>query len=189
MRRAAAPVRSGIAILCLLAAVLPAAAQAPSRRAVPKAGDLAPAFSLQTLDGKTLTRENLKGKVVVLDFWATWCAHSVRAMPELKDLKKKNAAQPVVVVSVSVDDNKKAIEEFVRTHAMDWPQAWDPGMETTMSVFGVQSFPTYIVIGADGRIVTRAQGWTPGRTAAQVNGAVEKSLKEARKAPEAETAR
>lgn len=189
MRRAVAHLRPGIAILCLLAAALPAAAQAPSNRMGPQVGDLAPAFSLETLDGKTLTRDNLKGKVVVLDFWATWCVPCLRALPELKDLKKKNASQPLVVVSVSVDDNKKAVEEFVRGHAMDWPQVWDAGMNATVGLFRVQNFPTYIVIGADGRIVTRAQGWSPGRTAMQINSAVERSLKEARKVPAAEAAR
>jgi thiol-disulfide isomerase/thioredoxin len=190
MRRAVAPLRTGIALLCFLAASLQAGAQAPAPRTGPQVGDLAPAFSLQTLDGRTLTRDGLKGKVVVLDFWATWCAPCLRALPELKELTQRNASQPLAVVSVSVDDKRKVVEDFVRGHGMDWLQVWDEGMRATIGLFRVNDFPTYIVIGADGRIAYRQKGWTPARTAQQLNTAVEKALKDARKNPaESETAR
>lgn len=139
-------------------------------------GDLAPAFTLKTLDGKTLTRDDFKGKVVLLDFWATWCAPCRMALPELKDLQAKNAGKPLVIVSVSADDSSKAVEEFVRSNEMSWPQAWDRGMRVTSGVFQVSSLPSYVVLGADGRILYRQHGWAPGRSAALLDEAVTKGL-------------
>lgn len=189
MRRAVARLGTGIALLCLLAASVPAGAQAPAPRTGAQVGDLAPAFSLQTLDGKTLTRDGLKGKVVVLDFWATWCVPCLRALPELKDLKQKNATQPMVVVSISVDEKRKLVEDFVRGHGMDWLQVWDEGMRATRGLFRVNDFPTYIVIGADGRIAYRQKGWTPRNTAVQLNNAVDNALKQAKSPAATEMAR
>ena len=111
-------------------------------------GDAAPAFTLHTLDGKTISRETLKGKVAVLDFWATWCVPCRKALPELKELRQKNAGQPLVVVSVSADEDRKAVEDFVRQNGMDWPQAWDGRGTVIGGIFGVQNLPTYVVLDA-----------------------------------------
>src|SRR5947209_1738840 len=100
----------------------PAAGAAPQAL---KIGDPVPPFSLQTLDGKTLDIANLKGKVVLLDFWATWCVPCRQAMPELKTLLQKNSGKPLVVVSVSADQDIKAPTEFARANGMSWMQAWD----------------------------------------------------------------
>jgi thiol-disulfide isomerase/thioredoxin len=139
-------------------------------------GDLAPAFTLKTLDGKTLTRDDFKGKVVLLDFWATWCTPCRKALPELKDLQAKHAGKPLVIVSVSVDETSKVVEEFVRSNGMSWPQAWDRGGQVTGGVFRVDTFPSYVVLGADGRILYRQHGWAPGRSAALLDEAVAKGL-------------
>lgn len=139
-------------------------------------GDLAPAFTLKTLDGKTLTRDDFKGKVVLIDFWATWCGPCRMALPELKDLQAKNAGKPLVIISVSADDSSKAVEEFVRSNDMGWLQAWDRGMKVAAGVFQVSSLPSYVVLGADGRIVYRQHGWAPVRSAALLDQAVAKGL-------------
>src|SRR3569623_2147146 len=96
-RYAAIYVRLGIALLCLVA-LGTAAVASPCPL---KIGDPVPPFSLQTLDGKTLDIASLKGKVVLLDFWATWCGPCRQAMPELKSLLQKNSGKPQVEVRVS----------------------------------------------------------------------------------------
>jgi thiol-disulfide isomerase/thioredoxin len=163
-----------------LAASLAVSAAAENPAPEPKTGlgngDLAPAFTLKTLDGKTLTRDGFKGKVVLLDFWATWCIPCRKALPELKDLQAKHAGKPLVIVSVSVDETSKDVEEFVRGNGMSWPQAWDRGMQVTAGVFRVDNFPSYVVLGADGRILYRQHGWAPGRSAALLDEAVTKGL-------------
>jgi thiol-disulfide isomerase/thioredoxin len=156
---------------------------APVLRTGLQVGDLAPAFSLQTLDGKTLTRDGLKGKVVLLDFWATWCAPCRKALPELKDLRRKNAGQPLVIVSVSVDQDRKLIESFVSSNGMSWPQAWDREGRVTGGVFRVSDFPSYVVLDAEGRITYRQKGWSPGRSAALLDDAVSKALASSKKNP------
>ena len=103
-RNANLKLRLGIVLLGLVA-LATAANAAPL-----KIGDPVPHFSLQTLDGKTLDITSLKGKVVLLDFWATWCGPCRQAMPELKELLLKNTGKPLVVVSVSADQDRKAAE-------------------------------------------------------------------------------
>jgi thiol-disulfide isomerase/thioredoxin len=174
MRRRASTILQ-LGILFALAASL-ATAQTPEPKIGLRNGDIAPPFTLKTLDGKTLTRDGLKGKVVLLDFWATWCAPCRKALPELKDLQAKNARKPLVIVSVSVDDTSKVVEDFVRGNDMSWPQAWDRGMQVTAGIFRVDNFPSYVVIGADSRIVYRQHGWAPGRSAVLLDEAVSKGL-------------
>jgi thiol-disulfide isomerase/thioredoxin len=165
--------RTGIVFMlgaCLLVSALAAFADT---------GEPAPPFSLQTLDGKTVTRDSLKGKVVLLDFWATWCIPCIKALPELKDLRQKNAGQPLVIVSVSVDDDKKTVQDFTSRNGMDWLQAWDGEMKA-VSVFRVDSFPSYVLLDTEGRIAYRHRGWSP-RSAAALSAAVSKALESARK--------
>ena len=135
-------------------------------------GDAAPTFPLHTLDGKTISRETLKGKVAVLDFWATWCVPCRKALPELKELRQKNAGQPLVVVSVSADEDRKWVEEFVRQNGMDWPQAWDGKGTVIGGIFGIQNLPTYVVLDANGTIAYGQRGWAPVSSARLLDQAV-----------------
>jgi thiol-disulfide isomerase/thioredoxin len=186
-RRAVRRLQLGIVFAlgaCLGAASLGAEpTKTPAVRTGIQIGDLAPAFTFQTLDGKTLTRDGLKGKVVLIDFWATWCGPCRKALPELKDLRQKNAGQPFVIVSVSVDDDRKLVESFVGSNGMSWPQAWDQGGRITGGVFRVLDFPSYMVLDTEGRITYRQSGWAPIRSAALLDDAVSKALKTVRKSP------
>ncbi|HEY3567156.1 MAG TPA: TlpA disulfide reductase family protein [Thermoanaerobaculia bacterium] len=166
----------GIVLLGLLAfaTAAGAAAQQPL-----KVGDPVPPFSLQTLDGKTLTSTSLKGKVVLLDFWATWCGPCRQAMPELKTLLQKNTGKPLVVVSVSADQDMKAPAEFARANGMTWMQAWDGTGKVIGGVFGVSSLPSYVVIDADGRITYLMRGWAPLSSSALLSQAVSRALQTA----------
>jgi len=161
----------GIALLGLLT-LGTAAGAAPQAL---KIGDPVPHFSLQTLDGKTLDITSLKGKVVVLDFWATWCGPCRQAMPELKTLLQKYSGKPLVVVSVSADQDMKAPAEFAQANGMTWMQAWDGTGKVIGGVFGVSGLPSYVVIDADGRIAYLMKGWS----SAMLSQAVSKALQSA----------
>lgn len=165
----------GIALLGLL--ILGTAAGAAPQAL--KIGDPVPPFSLQTLDGKTLDIASLKGKVVLLDFWATWCGPCRQAMPELKTLFQQNSGKPLVVVSVSADQDIKAPAEFARTNGMTWMQAWDGTGKVIGGVFGIDSLPSYVVIDADGRIAYLMRGWARLSSSALLSQAVSRALQTA----------
>jgi peroxiredoxin len=141
-----------------------------------KIGDPTPAFNLQTLDGKTINIASYKGKVVLLDFWATWCGPCRRALPELKTLLQKNTGKPLVVISVSADEDAKAVQEFVRANGMTWPQALDSKGNVIYGVFGFESLPSYVLIDAQGRIAYQVKGWAPFSSSALLSQAVSRTL-------------
>lgn len=122
--------------------------------------NVAPEFHLTTLQGRDLSLRQLRGNIVVLDFWATWCPPCRASVPELRDLARKYANAKVVLISVSADKDEKAWREFVAKKNMDWPQYRD-GNDTVISSFAVHAFPTYMVIDGEGIIKQRITGMNP----------------------------
>jgi thiol-disulfide isomerase/thioredoxin len=124
-------------------------------------GELAPEVSFETLEGDRVSLADLKGKVVLLDFWATWCAPCVAAIPSLERIAQQMAGKPFTLVSISGDSNGAKLREFLARHVARWTQCWD-GNGDAQRVFGVQGFPTYFLIGADGRILHMSFGLQRG---------------------------
>jgi thiol-disulfide isomerase/thioredoxin len=123
-----------------------------------RAGDtLAPLFSVTTLDGQQISLDQLAGKIVVMDFWATWCPPCRAAVPEFKELTKKYPSSKLVLISFSADSDQQAWRDFISKHDMEWPQYWDRDGRIR-SEFGVDAFPTYLVIDQDGFIRDRIVG-------------------------------
>ena len=127
--------------------------------------ELAPEWQLTANRGESVTSKELLGKVVVLDFWATWCPPCRESLPELKDLRKKYESKGLVLISVSADEDEKKWEDFVRSKQMDWVQYRDADGHIR-DLFGVHSFPTYIVISGDGSIESRIVGLNPQQSVA-----------------------
>lgn len=126
-----------------------------------RAGDtLAPSFSVQTLQGEQISLDQLSGKIVVMDFWATWCAPCRNSVPELKALTKKYPSSKLTLISFSADNDQQAWRDFVSKHDMEWPQYWDRDGRIRQA-FGVQAFPTYLVIDQEGFIRERIVGLDP----------------------------
>src|SRR5215831_801239 len=138
---------------------------------------LLPDFRLVTLDGKTITPESLRGKVVLLDFWATWCGPCREALPELKTIQQKFGKQPFQIVGISADTDRKALEAFVRKNAMTWPQFFDEGLRVSRDAFGVSTFPSYFVVDQAGIIVYYTRGYstaTAGKLTSEIDQALRK---------------
>lgn len=119
---------------------------------------LIPDFSLVTLDGQYLTAEQLKGKVVLIDFWGTWCAPCRQAVPALRGLAHRWEKEPFVLLSVSTDTNEDALKKFVAKNEMTWPQIWDEHGDFVRK-HHIEHYPTYWVVSAEGEIVFVRSGW------------------------------
>jgi peroxiredoxin len=114
-----------------------------------------PEFSLKLADGKVLSSEDLAGKIVVLDFWATWCPPCRASLPEVRSLTQKFANDPVVLLSISADRDEAAWRKFIADNKMDWPQYFDEHRRISR-LFGVHSYPTYLMVDTEG-VVRQAE--------------------------------
>lgn len=112
---------------------------------------MAPAFALTTMDGKRITMDGLAGKVVLLDFWATWCGPCREALPGVRKIAREFQGQPLVVLSISLDSNDAKWRAFVDKNQMTWLQYRDGGfMGPIARLFNVNAIPATFSIDADG---------------------------------------
>jgi thiol-disulfide isomerase/thioredoxin len=111
---------------------------------------MAPPFSLTTLDGQRISMDGLAGKVVLIDFWATWCGPCREALPHIRSIAKKFEGQPLVVLSISQDGDEAKWKEFVEKNGMTWLQYCDRGTGPLSRQFGVHAIPATFTIDADG---------------------------------------
>lgn len=112
---------------------------------------MAPPFAVTTSEGQRLSMDDLHGKVVLLDFWATWCEPCREAMPHIRDVAKKFQDQPLVILSVSLDSDEQKWKEFIAKNQMTWPQCRDGGFKGAIAtMFGVTAIPHTFTIDADG---------------------------------------
>jgi len=142
--------------------------------------NLIPDFALVTLDGQHLSPEELKGKVVLVDFWGTWCGPCRAAVPALRSLAHRLAKEPFVLLSVSTDANEETLKQFVAKNDMGWPQIWDESWDLVRKC-GVKSYPTYLLVDPQGEIVYSGSGWGD-RSERELSSQVSAALRAARRA-------
>jgi peroxiredoxin len=119
-------------------------------------GDTAPPFTLKTLDGKDLTLADLKGKFVLLDFWATWCAPCVAEIPNLKAVHDAFAADPrFAMVSLSLDDQPADARFFVDSQKLTWLQGFVGPDSSVASAYDATAIPATFLISPDGKILAK----------------------------------
>jgi cytochrome c biogenesis protein CcmG/thiol:disulfide interchange protein DsbE len=118
---------------------------------VVKAGDLAPDFRVVTESGQTLTRSNFGGKVLVLNFWASWCPPCIEETPSLNAFSQQLKDQGVVVLAVSIDTNQKLYQQFIQKYKVGFKTARDP--EGNISAdYGTFQIPESYVIDQTGHV-------------------------------------
>jgi peroxiredoxin len=134
---------------------------------------VAPDFSLEALDGKTVRLSDLRGKAVLLNFWATWCGPCKIEMPWFVDLQKQYGSQGLQIVGVAMDDaSKEDIGKFAKDMGVNYPILI--GKESVGDQYGgVPALPESFLISRDGKIVDKIIGL---RGKADIEEAIKKAL-------------
>ena len=150
-----------LALIAVLAVALVWVVSGTLQPRVVKAGDRAPDFKITTDDGRTVTRTNFGGKVLVLNFWASWCAPCVSEAPSLEAFERQMGPQGVVVLGVSIDTNEKRYRQFLERFHITFPTARDPEANLSAS-YGTFLIPETYVIDSTGQVrekIISDQNW------------------------------
>jgi cytochrome c biogenesis protein CcmG, thiol:disulfide interchange protein DsbE len=121
------------------------------------AGDTAPNFKLTADNGRQFTPRDFGGKVLVLNFWASWCPPCVQEIPSLNEFQKMFAADGVVVLGVSVDHNEKNYRTMVKNFKIVFPTVRDPE-ENVSYKYGTYKVPESYIIDRNGKVVRKFIG-------------------------------
>jgi peroxiredoxin len=130
------------------------------------AGVTPPDFALQTPGGESLTLGQLRGQVVLVNFWATWCPPCREEIPDLVALQERfGATQHLTVLGIDRSEDAGLVAAFVKQHGINYPVVIDPDGRVTEGSFGVRSLPTTLIIDREGKV---RDLWTGGRSQYEV---------------------
>ena len=121
------------------------------------AGTIMPPFELQTLDGTSVRSSSLRGKVVLLNFWATWCGPCKDEMPALGRLKKHFEKEDFLLLTITTDQQPHAIRSFLNILNVDFPVLLDDSREVSVA-YRARALPFTVLIGKDGQLLGKAMG-------------------------------
>ena len=138
---------------------------------VVNAGDTAPAFSITTDSGHTITAKDFGGKLLLLNFWATWCGTCIEEIPGLNQLSKQLGSKGLVILGVSVDQNEKLYHDFLTKSPLAYQTARDPEEKINTS-YGTIQYPESYLIDRTGKVVEKfisTQPWASPEMIQHVN--------------------
>jgi peroxiredoxin len=133
-------------------------------------GTEAPDFSIKGRDGREIKLSDYRGKVVFLNFWATWCAPCVAEMPDMEVMMNRFKDRKFQMLAVTVDNNWKVVDKFYEDHNLTLPSFLDPGHQVS-NLYKVTKFPETFLIDANGYVVRHKVGeerWADPRVMASV---------------------
>ncbi len=121
---------------------------------VTEVGDTAPNFKVVTDDGKTVTRSDFGGKLLVLNFWASWCSPCIAELPSLNKFAQEYKDQGVVVLGISSDKNPQLYQNFIKQRHVAFETARDPESDISAS-YGTFLIPETYLIDRNGKVVEK----------------------------------
>ena len=115
-------------------------------------------FSGLDINGKSVTSDKFKNKVVLVDFWATWCGPCIKGLPQMKEMYANLNNKGFEIVGINVESNLKTVEDFIKKEKLPWTIILDSstapkGSKKISDVYGIDNYPTMILIGKDGNVV------------------------------------
>lgn len=158
-------------ITAFLFAALPLSADAAARRGQP-----VPEFRQFAVTGLPISSEGLKGSVVIIDFWATWCPHCKQALPFLNGLQQRYGKQGLQVVGMSVDElPAQDIRTYAAERKLEYPMVMAP--RSLQQEFGVRALPVLFVVNRNGVVVEQMLGFSEAH-ARSLENLIQKLLKQ-----------
>lgn len=151
--------------IALLVVALVAVVSDTLRDRVIGVGDTAPDFAIRTDSGLTVSTSSFGGKVLIVNFWATWCPPCIEEMPSLDELQRTLKDDGLIVLGVSVDEDEAAYRNFLQRAKVSFLTARDPAAKVSAD-FGTFRYPETYVINADGKVLQKIVGantWTDER--------------------------
>jgi len=121
-------------------------------------GEAAPPFALATAAGETVALDKLKGRVVYVDFWASWCGPCRRSFPWMSEMQQKYGAAGFTVVGVNVDKRRPDAEKFLQQTPATFTIVYDPAGKTP-EAYGVKGMPSSYLVDASGKVVAVESGF------------------------------
>jgi thiol-disulfide isomerase/thioredoxin len=137
---------------------------------------MAPPFTVTALDGSKFSLDAMGGRVVLIDFWATWCGPCNEELPHMKKIAKEFAGQPLVIISVSWDSDGQKWRDFIDKNEMTWVQYRDADHHLS-DLFEIHAIPHYFTIDSDGVLTAEMMG-----SGSDVEGKLKKLIAKAKAA-------
>ena len=122
---------------------------------ITEAGDTAPDFSVVTERGRTVTPSDFGGKILALNFWASWCPPCVEELPSMNEFAKEYAGQGIVVLGVSIDKNEKLYKRFLTQRQVAFDTARDPDADIS-NRYGTFQIPETYIIDRNGKVLEKS---------------------------------
>jgi cytochrome c biogenesis protein CcmG/thiol:disulfide interchange protein DsbE len=120
-------------------------------------GDTAPNFTVKTESGTEISPSNFGGKLLILNFWASWCGPCVQEMPSLNEFQKMFAPEGVVVLGINVDRKEELYRNMTKRFNVIFPTSWDP-QENISYKYGTVRFPESYIIDRNGKVLQKYAG-------------------------------
>lgn len=121
-------------------------------------GQAVPPFTLQALDNSQISLSSFRGKLIVLNVWATWCAPCRRELPSLERLRNKLDYRSFVVVALSIDQDDHVVREYLLDKKINLMSYLDRDGQTAMTLLGVKAIPETLIISSQGTLLARISG-------------------------------